>query len=375
MLALVALPLLVAPAARCELRGEPWLEGHVDEEPASRAVDARRGESIAVALVAPGRWDGAPVLFSDRPGRGRRSWSESGCPPLTIRWRRIDPRMEHADTPPPNPGLAIYANAVVFGPSHGRWLGHDAIEYVERPLAASDDRWVLGLRDARPEDPAQAAARDPADLDLGAARLAATLTLAGEAPRSTPGVEDAPQGQLSSRVFRYSFRRGDDLVGWLTAFYGVPYVFGSAGVGARSQAERFVGTDCADLIVAALRRAGRPDLPYSSVAGLARTLPRVAGPLAIRPGGGPVPEYSPLVGDVLALGYEGAEELPRAWDHIVVLAEDRGPGGGPADGALGPDDRVADIGDGRGLKFAPLGDQGPVQVLVLRPDLTPRGRR
>lgn len=377
LVAALAGPAGAGSPARCELRGEPWLEGQVAGGAAGRSVDARLGEAIEVAIVAPGRLDGAPVLFSERAGRGRRSWTEAGCPPLAIRWTRIDPRMEHALTAPPNPGLAIYANAVVFGPSHGAWIGHDRIEYAERAIAAGDDRWRLAVRDARPEDPVQVAARDPADLDLGTARLAVVLRPEGAASVASAGLAAAARAKEVDRVFRYSVRRGDDLVGWLTAYFGVPYVFGSAGVGARSQAERFVGTDCADLIVAGLRRAGRREQPYSSVGGLIRSLPRVAGPFDVRPGGAAVAEYRPVPGDVLALGYLDAAELPRAWDHIVVLVDDRGPEGAP-DGALGPEDRVADIGDGRGLKFAPLGEQGAVRVMVLRPELssgTAKGRR
>lgn len=365
--ALIAALLAPAPATsppRCELRGDPWLEGAVaDATRRGPAVDARRGEVVTVDLVAPGRLDGRPVIFAAKPGKGRLAWADAGCPPIAIRWRRIEPRSEHVALPPPNPGLAIYANAVVFGPSHGAWIGHDRLEYVERPATASDDRWTLELRDARPDDPAWLIGRDVADHDLGTARLAATLTPTDGPARSTAGLD--ARGQLDPRVFRYGFRRDDTLVGWLTAWFGVPYVFGSAGVGARSQAERFIGTDCADLIVGALRRAGRPDLAYSSVGGLVRALERVAGPLDVTRAGGPVDGYAPRPGDILALGYLGAAELPRAWDHIVVLVDDRGPGGAP-DGRLGPEDLVADIGDGHGLKFAPLGQQGDVRVAVLR---------
>ncbi len=167
-------------------------------------------------------------------------------------------------------------------------------------------------------------------------------------------------------MFRYSVRSGDGLFGWLTSWFNVPYVFGSAGVGARSQAERRVGADCADLIVAGLRRAGRRDLAYSSVGGLVRSLQRVTGPLEVRARGDALADYAPHPGDILALDYIDIADLPRPWDHIVVLAVDRSPGGGPADGRLGPDDLVADIGDAQGLKFAPLGDQGDVRVVVLR---------
>jgi hypothetical protein len=354
--------LLQSPAPRCELVGEPWLEGRVGEGRAARAVDARSGEAIAVHVVAPGKLDGKRVEFSELPGR--TSWTGSGCPPLAIRWRRVEPRMEHVATAAPNPGIAIYANAVVFGPRHGTWIGFDEIEYIESALPAGDGDWQLEVRDARPSDAARLAGRDAADHDLGTARLAATLQPANGEPRSTPGATATERGVISDRVFRYSVRRGDDLVGWLTAYFNVPYVFGSAGVGARSQAERFVGTDCADLIVAALRRSDRPGMAYSSVGGLVRQLKRVVEPFDV-PGTGGAAIYKPVPGDILALGYLGASELPRAWDHIVVLVADRGPGGA-ADGRLGTEDLVADIGDGRGLKFAPLGDQGAVRVMPLR---------
>jgi hypothetical protein len=70
-------------------------------------------------------------------------------------------------------------------------------------------------------------------------------------------------------------------------------------------------------------------------------------------------------GDLLALDYVGFDGLPRPWDHIVALVEDRGPDGKP-DGLLGPEDLVADSGDASGLKLAPLSDQGKVRVQVLR---------
>jgi hypothetical protein len=355
--------LLQPPAPRCELTGEPWLEGRVGDGRAARQVDARLGDAIAVHLVAPGRIDGKRVEFSELPGR--TSWSAAGCPPVTIRWQRVEPRMQHVETRAPNPGIDIYANAVVFGPKHGAWIGFDTLEYAEYAAPAGDDRWTLEVRDARPSDAALLAGRDPADRDLGTARLAATIVAPGAEPRATPGAASVERGAISDRVFRYSVRRGDDLVGWLTAYFNVPYVFGSAGVGARSQAERFVGTDCADLIVAALRRSDRPDLAYSSVGGLVRELHRAGEPLDVPAADGAGSGYKPVPGDILALGYLGASELPRAWDHIVVLIADRGPDGA-ADGRLGPEDLVADIGDGRGLKFARLGDQGPVRVAPLR---------
>ncbi|MBZ5708764.1 hypothetical protein K7C98_05820 [Nannocystis pusilla] len=357
----------LARAARCELTGAPSLLGRAaGSDVLAREVDVLRGTAIDVYLVVPGRLDGKPVLFADTGAAHHMSWRTAGCPAARVRWRRVEPRMQHVATAPPNPDIAIYANAVVFGPSHGAWLGYDRLEYFETPVPAGDDRWTLTVRDARPSDLALADARLPEYRDLGTMRLAATVTGPDAVARPTPDADDTPRGEIAGDVFRYSVRSGDGLFGWLTSWFNVPYVFGSAGVGARSQAERRVGADCADLIVAGLRRAGRRDLAYSSVGGLVRSLQRVTGPLVVHARGDALADYAPQPGDILALDYIDVAALPRPWDHIVVLAVDRGPGGGPADGRLGPDDLVADIGDAQGLKFAPLGDQGDVRVLVLR---------
>ncbi|HEY7954266.1 MAG TPA: hypothetical protein VII38_03200 [Polyangia bacterium] len=194
---------------------------------------------------------------------------------------------------------------------------------------------------------------------------------AGGVTLSTPGLDAAPDGQIGPSVLRYSFRSGDDFLGWLSSFYNVPYLFGSAGRGARSQAERYVGADCADILVAALRRSGLHHLEYSSVGELVDALPQVAGPSVMN--GAPAEPAIAIggsrgarPGDLIALDYIGVDELPGAWDHIVALVEDRGPDGKP-DGQLGPDDLVADSGSSDGLTLAPLGDQGEVRLEVLRP--------
>ncbi|HEX2572678.1 MAG TPA: hypothetical protein VH877_24225 [Polyangia bacterium] len=360
----------------CELRGKAWLEGRVlgSAQPPRNPVDARLGEEIEVFVAASGHLGGKPVTFSESDARGRVSWLRSGCGPLQVTWRRVEPRMEHVTTPAPNAQAQVYANAVVFGPSHGKWLGFDRIEYVETPIEGAAP--ILRVRDARPS-PVTGIERSPALSPLGVMRLAATLCAAGQC-LSTPDAKDAPEGLISERVFRYTFRDGDGFVGWLTSFFNVPYLFGSAGAGARSQAERYLGADCADILVAALRRAGRSDLAYTSVAELVGRLERVAGPAEVRPC---APSQGPCAalaqpplrfgrdvrpGDLIALDYlDDSGQLPRAWDHIVALIEDRGPDGTP-DGLLGADDLVADSGDAQGLKFAPLGEQGAVRMEILR---------
>ena len=105
------------------------------------------------------------------------------------------------------------------------------------------------------------------------------------------------------------------------------------------------------MLVAALRRTGSR-IEYTSVADLVDALPHPSGP--VRPG------------DLYALDYVDFADLPRSWDHIVALVEDRGPDGKP-DGKPGPEDLVIDTGNADGLKVAPLADQGEVRISVLRP--------
>src|SRR5438270_10185345 len=102
----------VAQAApRCRLEGKPWLEGRVVASGRfARAVDARLGQEVEVFVAAPGRLDGARVVFGDAPMRGRTPWP-SECAPQ-VAWRRVEPRMEHTNTPSPNAEAKVYANAV-----------------------------------------------------------------------------------------------------------------------------------------------------------------------------------------------------------------------------------------------------------------------
>jgi hypothetical protein len=335
-----------ASAAPCKLIGKPWL---TTENP-----DAVAGQSIEIHLRGRVRVGGAVRTL------GGDEWQ--ACDGVDVKWTRVEPEMEHVDTPAPNKGISVYATAVVFGPSHGSWIGYDKIETFETDLDARGP--TLTVRDARPSDDDLANKRAPAEQGLGVMRVYATVRLGplkGEERGTAP--------------LRYTFRKGDGFLGWLTSFYNVPYVFGSAGKGVRNQAERYEGADCADVLVAALRRAGWRKLEYSSVADMVDSLKPVTAPTVVKPceGGVCAPAWPPVrfgrdarPGDLLALDYIGADELPRAWDHIVALVEDRGPGGVP-DGLLGPEDLVADSGSAEGLKTAPLGEQGLVRVAVLRP--------
>jgi hypothetical protein len=351
-----------AAGPQCSLSGRVWLEGRVGRSKLASAVDARVGQVISVFVLADGKIGRKHVIFGED---GQHvSWKKSGCGPISVEWHKVEPRMAHTETRAPNPLAKVYANAVVFGKDHGKWIGYDRLEYFESQFLVSDEL-ILQVRDAAPSN---APPRTQAGV-FGTMRLSATLQTP-TAHFSSPGVEEAASGQISDRVFRYSFRGGDDFLGWLWSWFNVPYLFGSAGYGKKSQAERRIGADCADVLVAALRKAGHRTLEYTSVAGLVGRLIPVAlplvlpGPLKLTVGRG-IADVHP--GDLLALDYLDFNGMPKNWNHIVAFVEDLGPNG-VADGVLGPEDLVADSGSSAGLKIAPLGAQGRVRIQVLRPN-------
>jgi hypothetical protein len=114
----------------------------------------------------------------------------------------------------------------VFGKDHGKWIGFDTIEYFTTELEARGPS--LRVSNAAPSE--REGLRRAGDEDkLGVMRLAASVRV-GADERTTAGwiTSDAEE------AFRYTFRRGDGFLGWLTSFYNVPYLFGSAGKGARA---------------------------------------------------------------------------------------------------------------------------------------------
>jgi hypothetical protein len=65
--------------------------------------------------------------------------------------------------------------------------------------------------------------------------------------RHSPGMEDRGEGGLSRSVFRMSIRSDDSYLGYLSALYNVPGVFGSV----LSQSVHHLGADCADVLMTA----------------------------------------------------------------------------------------------------------------------------
>ena len=83
---------------------------------------------------------------------------------------------------------------------------------------------------------------------------------------STPGKESVDKQGITEKVQRISFREDDTLLGWLKSYFNVPYIYGSAG----KQPDNYIGADCADLVVAAYKKANKLKTNYTNAAGLVK---------------------------------------------------------------------------------------------------------
>jgi hypothetical protein len=144
---------------------------------------------------------------------------------------------------------------------------------------------------------------------------------------STPGRETLEQGGLLPGVRRVSRSggTGEPVADSALSLANLPYIWGSAPLDGVHQAERHIGADCADLVVAAWRMAGL-EADYSAV------IPMILG----RPGA----EVTDVVkGHYLVSGSRIPVEPGQAvaWrfgpgngkGHVAIVVEDSGPLGVP----------------------------------------------
>lgn len=268
-----------------------------------------------------------------------------------VRFRRVRPHMQHRDTPPPNEGIAQYSNSVLFGPDHGRWIGLDAVEYV----TAED---LAGSSLDRSPDRADGA---------GTVWITAEVTLPDGRSLRAPDHDDRDRLGLRASVMRVSFRTDDTFVGWLSTYFGVPNIFGSV----RAQPERYIGADCADVLIGAARARGDRRLRYTSVTGIHRYARPVGPELSLHADGRITDADGRTVelrwgedvkpGDFVAIDYAHPNsQLPRAWDHIGALVRDT-----DADGLLSPADTLRHMAP-TGLSDHPLTTQSPARLRLHR---------
>lgn len=383
--------LLALPAAADEL--EPVQVHIVGRAAAGGAwtdapTEARLGDAPELAVVLEAREgrrrrvvylvddEVAPLTIGGRAvaDERRRAWDALGT--VAVRWSAVEPHAwRPADEPAANGATTpYYTNVVSGGDDHGEWLGWDRVSYFATPLGDWSTDAAARRRPASARPPRAA---DDLFGGLGTLRYRAELRLDDRdgATLASPGPEAVDTYGIKPAVHRVSIRRDDTYLGWLTSYFLVPEVFGSAGPGANHQTERYVGADCADVLVGALHAGGHDGVPYTGVAALDRYADVVAGPGTLDDDGRPEGDAlsGVLPGDVIRIDYGGEFEglTPRSWDHVAVLFEDRsdpeGPHEGRANGTLDGFDLVVHMGHPQ-LKLEPLAGQCPARVDVLRWD-------
>lgn len=335
-------------------------------------VQARLGEvvQLGVALIDDaGLHAEAPVRVEGRVRRAVSTLPEGA----SVRWLRVEPLLMHTTTPAPNGDIPSFSNAVLTGPRHGAWLGFDTMEYATLALSESAS---IAIDAAHVRVSAAHPTSREHDLHAGAGSmwLAAVVTLPdGRTIASADGTSVDRFG-LSRDVMRVSFRASDDYLGWLSTYFNVPNLFGSSGGHGDHQTDRYVGADCADVLVGG-RRAMGERFAYASVAGISTFATPVSDAFEQRDDGETIAlrwgsDIQP--GDLVTIGYENPGDdaiLPRAWDHIGTLVRDS-----DGDGVLSARDVMRHMGF-LGLADEPLSVHGHVRLRIYRWRAAPRRAR
>lgn len=211
----------------------------------ANAKFVRAGEAVtlAVAIEAKPADGGAATLYAPVPrvdlgdGRGpRRAEPWPAREPLEVAWFKVEATAPYVDNE--------------TGGFH--WA---AIPYTETAWKAEGKATLSRAADVR-------ATVFPDRGGLGTMAFKVAVTHAGRT-LATPGKEIVYRGGLSAKVHRVTVRKDDTFLGYLTELYNTPYIWASAGSKGVHQADRSIGSDCADLMVYGMRRAGK-DIDYGS---------------------------------------------------------------------------------------------------------------
>lgn len=324
---------------------------------------AKAGENVTLACVLKAEKEGKTIYYStaDRirlnsgkvPETQIRRWDKRIDGAITIAWYKIEPFMLHQSPPgndPEVPDFLWYTNAHLPGcPKNRGWIGFDTIEYKETGIKRK--QWELDA-DAHPSE-----RKYDIHQGLGVMRYKVTALLMSPGEKSltvsSPGKESVDMYGIKNNVHMVDFRKDDTFLGWITSYFNVPGVFGSV----RQQLDRYLGVDCADLIIAACNRYSGKNIGYTNVNGLIPMMKKKTrdlylfsdGTLHVSPE--KKAETVELVfgrdvfpGDLIFFDYpvEGHQKY-GSWDHVGVILSDSG-ARGRIDTVLGPGDLILHAG-------------------------------
>jgi cell wall-associated NlpC family hydrolase len=223
----------------------------------------------------------------------------SDFPKIMLRWYKVEPTGNS------------YDNTV--GGFH--W---DTIEYREHAVTDWDTKWQI-TADAHPKGTYP-------DTHNGAGTMAFKVAIKiGFRNLASAGQESLERGGLDKHVPRVAFRRDDSYIGRLTELFNTPYIWGSAGVPPKvHQAERLIGSDCADFIVYGARRLGK-QIPYRG----SWHIPEVANVIYTAEKIDDQGRYLTKAKKTIPISKDGVQigDLLLFHGHVGALAADRKPEG------------------------------------------------
>ena len=281
--------------------------GPGDEVADGKPKFVRQGEEAMLVVAVEAKSAVATKIYAAVPkvdlgdGKGaRRAEPWPAGEAVEVDWRKVEPTDAWVDNEK--------------GGFH--W---EPITYVETPWA--DARAGKATPLARPADVRTTVFPDRGGLGTMTFMVAVT---AGGKTLATPGKEDVYRGGLSAKVHRVTVRKDDTFLGYLTELYNTPYIWASAGSAGVHQADRNIGSDCADLMVYGLRRAGKK-IDYGST----YDVPRWGGKKSIAniAALGDDGRFVDAAGKTIAIGDGGVKrgDLVLFHRHVGAFSEDRVP--------------------------------------------------
>jgi len=281
--------------------------------------EIRADEDYLLYLLIIGKIDRDTFYFTEAPFLSLngmdikeskiRSWDYKKFGEIELKWYKVENVKDNYMNGPENPG----------------WWAK--LEYVETPVLEWEGKWSISP-DVRPT------ILKGAGCNLGTMRFKVEV-IYGEMLYSSPGIESVDKRGIKDNVHRISIREDDTYIGWLKAFFNLPYIWGSASIRGQEppefhQSERFIGLDCSDYIVAAWRKKTGLNIPY-------------LGSFAFKEGGFYRKNYVKLVieraiikdsifidsikGGVISVGEEGIKpgDILLFNGHIAVFSKDTEP--------------------------------------------------